>query len=64
VKVWHLSRYGEPEDARERADVPRPAPVPGQLMVQVLAAASSFPDVFLCRGPAWTGVASPGSAGG
>jgi NADPH:quinone reductase len=50
VKAWQLSQYGEPEDALELADVPRPAPGPGQLLVRVLAAAANFPDVLLCRG--------------
>jgi NADPH2:quinone reductase len=50
VKAWQLSRYGEPEDVLELADVPRPVPGPGQLLVRVLAAAANFPDVLLCRG--------------
>jgi NADPH:quinone reductase len=50
VKAWQLSRYGEPEDVLELADVPLPAPGPGQLLVRVLAAAANFPDVLLCRG--------------
>jgi NADPH2:quinone reductase len=50
VKAWQLSRYGEPEDVLELADVPRPLPGPGQLLVRVLAAAANFPDVLLCRG--------------
>jgi NADPH:quinone reductase len=50
VKAWQLTRYGEPQDVLELADVPRPAPGPGQLLVRVLAAAANFPDVLLCRG--------------
>jgi NADPH:quinone reductase len=50
MKAWQLSRCGEPEDVLELADVPRPAPGPGQLLVRVLAAAANFPDVLLCRG--------------
>jgi NADPH2:quinone reductase len=50
VKAWQLSRYGEPEDVLELADVPRPLPGPGQLLVKVLAAAANFPDALLCRG--------------
>jgi NADPH2:quinone reductase len=50
VKAWQLSRYGEPEDVLELAEVPRPVPGPGQLLVKVLAAAANFPDVLLCRG--------------
>jgi NADPH:quinone reductase len=50
VKAWQLSRYGEPEDVLELAEVPLPEPGPGQLLVRVLAAAANFPDVLLCRG--------------
>jgi NADPH:quinone reductase len=50
VKSWQVSRYGEPEDVLELAEVPRPVPGPGQLLVRVLAAAANFPDVLLCRG--------------
>jgi NADPH2:quinone reductase len=50
VKAWQMSRYGEPEDVLELAEVPRPEPGPGQLMVRVLAAAANFPDILLCRG--------------
>jgi NADPH:quinone reductase len=50
VKSWQVSGYGEPEDALELADVARPEPGPGQLLVRVLAAAANFPDVLLCRG--------------
>jgi NADPH:quinone reductase len=50
VKAWQLSRYGEPEDVLELADVPRPVPGPGQLLVRVLAATANFPDVLMCRG--------------
>ena len=50
MKAWQISRYGEPEDVLELADVPRPLPGPGQLLVKVLAAAANFPDALLCRG--------------
>jgi len=50
VKAWQLSRYGEPEDVLELAEVRRPEPGPGQLMVRLLAAAANFPDVLFCRG--------------
>jgi NADPH2:quinone reductase len=50
VKAWQLSRYGEPEDVLELAEVPPPEPGPGQVLVRVLAAAANFPDVLLCRG--------------
>jgi NADPH2:quinone reductase len=50
VKAWQISRYGEPQDVLELAEVPRPEPGPGQLLVRVLAAVANFPDILLCRG--------------
>jgi NADPH:quinone reductase len=50
VKAWQVTRHGEPEEVLELAEVPRPSPGPGQLLVRVLAAAANFPDVLLCRG--------------
>jgi len=50
LKAWQLNSCGEPEDVLEVADVPRPVPGPGQLLVRVLAAAANFPDVLMCRG--------------
>jgi NADPH:quinone reductase len=50
VKAWQLSRYGEPQDALELAEVPQPSPGPGQLLVRVLAAAANFPDALMCLG--------------
>ncbi len=50
MKAWHVSRYGEPQDVLELAEVARPVPGPGQLLVRVLAAAANFPDALLCRG--------------
>ena len=50
MKAWQLSRYGAPEEVLEFADVPRPLPGPGQLLVRVLQAAANFPDVLMCGG--------------
>jgi NADPH:quinone reductase len=50
VKAWQVTRLGEPEEVLELADIPRPEPGPGQILVRVLAAAANFPDVLLCRG--------------
>jgi NADPH:quinone reductase len=50
VKAWQVTEHGEPEQVLELADIPRPAPGPGQILVRVLAAAANFPDVMLCRG--------------
>ncbi len=50
MKAWQVTRHGEPRDVLELADLPRPVPGPGQLLVKVLAAAANFPDVLMCRG--------------
>jgi NADPH:quinone reductase len=50
VKAWQVSRHGEPQDALELVEVPRPEAGPGQLLVRVLAAAANFPDLLMCRG--------------
>jgi NADPH:quinone reductase len=50
VKAWQLSRYGEPQEVLELAEVPQPSPGPGQLLVRVLAAPANFPDALMCLG--------------
>ncbi len=50
MKAWQVSRHGEPRDVLELAEVPRPRPGPGQLLVKVLAAAANFPDVLMLGG--------------
>jgi NADPH2:quinone reductase len=50
VKAWQVTQHGEPEEVLELADIARPEPGPGQILVRVLAAAANFPDVLLCRG--------------
>lgn len=50
MKAWQVTRPGQPGDALELTDVPRPEPAAGQLLVRVLAAAANFPDYLLCLG--------------
>ena len=50
MKAWQVTQHGEPEEVLALADIPRPEPGPGQILVRVLAAAANFPDVLLCRG--------------
>ncbi|MGW6916451.1 NADPH:quinone oxidoreductase family protein [Kitasatospora sp. NPDC054939] len=51
MRAWQVAALGEPRDAmRLAADVPRPVPGPGQLLVRVRAAAVNFPDALMVRG--------------
>ncbi|HEU5334163.1 MAG TPA: NADPH:quinone oxidoreductase family protein [Actinocrinis sp.] len=50
MKAWQVYRNAEPKEALRLAEVDRPEPGPGQLLVRVLASALNFPDVLLCLG--------------
>lgn len=50
MRAWQIRRHGEPRDAIGVADVAVPEPGPGELRVEVAAAALGLPDVFMCRG--------------
>jgi NADPH2:quinone reductase len=50
VKAWQVTRNAVPLEALRLAEVDRPRPGPGQLLVRVVASALNFPDVLLCLG--------------
>jgi NADPH2:quinone reductase len=50
MKAWQVTRNAEPREALQLAEVDRPQPGPGQLLVRVIASALNFPDVLLCLG--------------
>jgi NADPH2:quinone reductase len=50
VKAWQVYRNAEPREALRLAEVDRPEPGPGQVLVRVRASALNFPDVLLCLG--------------
>lgn len=50
MRAWRVVRHGEPADVLERADLPVPAPGPGEVLVRTRAVAVNFPDVLLARG--------------
>ena len=50
MKAWQITRNGDPAEVLELAELPRPTPGHGQLLVRVLAAAANFPDVLMCQG--------------
>jgi NADPH2:quinone reductase len=49
VRAWQVTRFGEPRDALQLADIDEPTPGPGELRLRVEAAAVGLPDVFMCR---------------
>ena len=48
--AWQVRELGEPVDVLQLREAPDPQPVPGQILVRVLASAANFPDVLMCRG--------------
>lgn len=50
MRAWRVHELGEPEAVLRLDDVPEPAPGPGEVVVDVAAAALNFPDILLCRG--------------
>ena len=50
MRAWQVEAVGDPEDVMRLADVPEPAPGPGEVVVEVAAAALGFPDLLTCQG--------------
>ncbi|MEU6658760.1 NADPH:quinone oxidoreductase family protein [Streptomyces sp. NPDC046821] len=50
MQAWQVHRNGEPSEVMELADVERPVPGDGQVLLRVRAANINFPDALLCRG--------------
>ena len=50
MRAWRVHELGEPEDVLRLDDVDPPTPGPGQVLIEVAAAALNFPDALLCRG--------------
>jgi NADPH2:quinone reductase len=48
MRAWRVTRYGEPSHALEQVDIAPPPPGPGELRLQVHAAALGMPDAFMC----------------
>jgi NADPH2:quinone reductase len=49
VRAWQVTKFGEPRDALQLAEIDEPTPGPGELRLRVEAAAVGLPDVFMCR---------------
>jgi len=50
MRAWQVQRLGDPEQALQLAEVEEPRPEPGEVVIEVRAAALNFFDILLCRG--------------
>ena len=50
MRAWQVQRLGDPEQALKLVEAEEPAPEPGEVMVEVEAAALNFFDILVCRG--------------
>ena len=50
MRAWQVQRLGNPEQALKLAEVEAPRPEPGEVVIEVEAAALNFFDILLCRG--------------
>ncbi|MFD8804167.1 NADPH:quinone oxidoreductase family protein [Streptomyces sp. NPDC059597] len=50
MQAWQVHENGEPGEVMRLAEVDRPVPGEGQVLLRVRAANVNFPDALLCRG--------------
>jgi NADPH:quinone reductase len=50
MRAWQVQRLGDPEQALKLVEAEEPAPEPGEVVVEVEAAALNFFDILVCRG--------------
>jgi len=50
MQAWQVHENGEPREVMRLAEVERPTPGEGQLLLRVRAANVNFPDALMCRG--------------
>ncbi len=50
MRAWRVHELGEPADVLVLEDLEAPEPGPGEVAIDVEAAALNFPDVLMCRG--------------
>src|SRR5215212_10149471 len=50
MRAWQVQRLGDPDQALQLVEVDEPRPEPGEVVIEVRAAALNFFDILLCRG--------------
>ena len=50
MQAWQVHELGEPGEVMRLAEVARPEPADGQVLLKVRAANINFPDALMCRG--------------
>ncbi|MGB3681336.1 MAG: NADPH:quinone oxidoreductase family protein [Rubrobacteraceae bacterium] len=50
MKAWQVRELGEPKEALTLEEADEPSPGPGEVVIEVEAAAMNFFDILLCRG--------------
>jgi NADPH:quinone reductase len=50
MRAWQVHDLGDPEEALKLEEVEAPSPGPGEVVIEVEAAALNFFDILLCRG--------------
>jgi NADPH2:quinone reductase len=50
MRAWQVQRLGDPEQALKLVEAEEPATEPGEVVIEVEAAALNFFDILLCRG--------------
>src|SRR5918998_502923 len=50
MRAWQVHELGDPQEALKLEKVEEPEPGPGEVVVEVEAAALNFFDILLCRG--------------
>jgi NADPH2:quinone reductase len=50
MRAWQVQRLGDPDQALQLVEVDEPQPEPGEVVIEVRAAALNFFDILLCGG--------------
>jgi NADPH2:quinone reductase len=50
MRAWRVHQLGEPTDVLKLEEVDPPEAGPGEVAIEVAAAALNFPDILICRG--------------